>query len=571
MRQVPTRGRRRAVLAALAAVAAICLGALTAREPLSRAIRGRIDAGAARLGLVARVDTVRLGLWPPLRLTGVALEGKGGLRLNARSVEAWWPGRTQLTVSRAALVGPAGLTVAAEFTAWEVSGLFRDDTRAALVEPRSGLVLTRTTGPDRQDLWRIETTDLPIDKVLDVRRFDRPLLDGGIVRGSLALTTSAGHAGLDINLVAHEVRLPALTGDGSAPRALGEPTDLLVQVAGSWRRSEGVLDVHRWGVTIDGAVLSGSIALRDLDTDPAIDVSLDAERVDFARLLRTAGLVSPAGAGSADAASAAGDLGSATLAARARGRLSDPSSFVVTQKLDFTPPQHMPPAIQRLRGGFVHEIMLTSGGTRAIDVSPASPDFIPLSEVPPLFIQALLLGEDAGFYGHPGIDLREVPAALLTDWARRGAARGASTISQQLAKNLFLSRAKQVGRKLQELSLTLLLESALGKDRILEIYLNVIEWGPGLNGLRPASRAYFGREPRDLTPCQTAFLVSLIPAPVKYQSSFTRGTPGPGLRQLVDNLLGKLRSVDALTEEEYRKALDEPLVVSTAASNAGGD
>src|SRR5262245_8225878 len=443
MREVPTRRRRRALLAALAAVAALALGALAVREPLARAIRARIEAGAARHGLVARIEAVRIGLWPPLLLSGVALDGRGGLRLRAGTVEAWWPGR--LTVKDVALVGPAGLTVAAEFTAWEVSGLFRDDTRAMLVEPRSGLILSRTTGPDQESVWTIEATDLPIDELLDVRRFDRPLLDGGIVRGSLALTTSAGPIGFDLDLTAHAVRLPALAGDGSARGALGEPTDLNVPVAGSWRRSGGVLDVPRWGVTIDGAALSGSIAVRDLDTDPAIDLSLDAERVDFARLLRTAGLVSPAGAGPgdatglADAASPAGDLGSATLAARARGRLSDPSSFIVTQKLDFTPPRHMPEAIQRLRGAFVHEIVLASGATRTIDVSPASPDFIPLSQVPPLFIQTLLLGEDAGFYGHPGIDLREVPAALLTDCARRGAARGASTISQQLAKNLFLS------------------------------------------------------------------------------------------------------------------------------------
>jgi len=89
-----------------------------------------------------------------------------------------------------------------------------------------------------------------------------------------------------------------------------------------------------------------------------------------------------------------------------------------------------------------------------------------------------------------------------------GAARGASTITQQLAKNLFLSRDKQLGRKLQELAITFLLESALGKDRILEIYLNIIEWGPDLRGLRPAARRYFGREARELTPAEMAFLVA---------------------------------------------------------------
>ena len=236
-------------------------------------------------------------------------------------------------------------------------------------------------------------------------------------------------------------------------------------------------------------------------------------------------------------------------------------SFVVTQRLDFTPPRRLPSAIERLRGDFVHEVGLGSGVVRAIDVSPASPDFIPLAAVPPLFLRTLLLGEDAGFYTHSGIDFREMPAALLTDWARGGAARGASTITQQLAKNLFLSPEKNFGRKLQELSLTLLLESALGKNRILEIYLNVIQWGPGLFGLRPAARTYFGREPQALTPAQMAFLVSLIPGPVKYQSSFAHGTPGPGLRQLVDGLLAKLRAVDALDEEQYRQALEEQIVV----------
>src|SRR6185312_5691004 len=148
-----------------------------------------------------------------------------------------------------------------------------------------------------------------------------------------------------------------------------------------------------------------------------------------------------------------------------------------------------------------------------------------------------------------------------TNWSRGGAARGASTITQQLAKNLFLSRDKQLGRKLQELAITFLLESALGKDRILEIYLNIIEWGPDLRGLRPAAQHYFGREPQALTPAQMAFLVAIIPGPIKYQRSFARGTPGPGLRSLIDDLLEKLRSVQAISEEEYQRALSEPIIV----------
>jgi penicillin-binding protein 1A len=552
--------RRRQLIAVVAAVLALGLGALAARPLLARAVRTRIEAETARRGIVTRIDSVRVGVWPPLRLTGVALEQTGRWRLSADTVEAWWPGRTRLVVSHAVLHEPAGLTVAAQSTAWDIVNNARDILSVALGQPQAGLILSRTAGPDGST-WTLEARDLPIGRLLDVRRFDQPLLDGGTIRGSLTLRTSAGVDSFDLEMAARSARLPALTSDGSEHQELGEPTDLAVQVAGSWRRGEGALDVPRWRATIAGAALSGTLVVRDLDTDPSVDLALDVERVDFARLLRTSGLEAPEKLGRAAATGHGDDLGSASLAVRAQGRLSDPMSFVVTQRLDFTPPRRLPSAIERLRGDFVHEAGLGPGAVRAIDVSPASPDFIPLAAVPPLFLRTLLLGEDAGFYTHPGIDFREMPAALLTDWARGGAARGASTITQQLAKNLFLSSEKSFGRKLQELSLTLLLESALGKNRILEIYLNVIEWGPGLFGLRPAARTYFGREPQDLTPAQMAFLVSLIPGPVKYQSSFAHGTPGPGLRQLVDALLAKLRSEDALDEEEYRQALDEQIVV----------
>jgi transglycosylase-like protein len=556
---VPNRPRRR-LIAAVAAALVLGLGALAARPLLARAVRARIEAEAARRGLVARIDTVRVGPWPPLRLTGVALEKTGRWRLSADTVEAWWSGRTRLIVSHAVLHGPAGLTVTAVSTSWDVLGVADDAWRVALRKPQAGLILNRTTGPDGS-AWALEAQDLPMGRLLDVRRFDRPLLDGGTIRGSLTLRTSAGVDSFDLDMAARNARLPAFAVDGSEHQDLGEPTELTVLVAGSWRPAEGALEVPRWRATIPGAALSGTLVVSDLDTDPGVDLSLDVDRVDFARLLRTSGLETPEKLGPAAAAGHGDDLGSASLAVRAQGRLSDPASFVVTQRLDFTPPRRLPSAIERLRGDFVHEAGLGSGAVHAIDVSPASPDFIPLAAVPPLFLRTVLLGEDAGFYSHPGIDFREMPAALLTDWARGGAARGASTITQQLAKNLFLSHEKNFGRKLQELSLTLLLESALGKNRILEIYLNVIEWGPGLFGLRPAARTYFGREPQELTPAQMAFLVSLIPGPVKYQSSFAHGTPGPGLRQLVDALLAKLRSVDALAEEEYRRALDEEIVV----------
>jgi len=240
--------------------------------------------------------------------------------------------------------------------------------------------------------------------------------------------------------------------------------------------------------------------------------------------------------------------------------LSQPvPALAVEQHLDFRAPARPLPSIERLKLPFDHQAGTPDGGTVIIRVSPDSPDFVPLSEVPPLFVRALLIGEDANFFGHRGIDLAELPVALATDFARGSFARGGSTISQQLAKNLFLSREKALSRKLQEASLALLLDSALGKQRVLEIYLNVIEWGPGIYGLRAAARHYFGREPAELTPKQMAFLVSLIPGPIKYQRSFADGVPSPFLEGLMATLLTKLELAGALSEAEYRVALAETL------------
>src|SRR5262249_54105904 len=156
---------------------------------------------------------------------------------------------------------------------------------------------------------------------------------------------------------------------------------------------------------------------------------------------------------------------------------------------------------------------------------------------------ALLLSEDAGFFGHPGIDVAEIPVAWAQNEERGERARGASTITQQLVKNLFLHKDKSYGRKLTEAALALMLDAALPKQRILEIYLNVIEWGPDLYGLGPAAAHYFGKTPAALTPKETAFLVCLIPSPVRYHQAHVAGHPGPGMDLLMANLLAKLQSV----------------------------
>jgi Transglycosylase len=532
-------------------------------------IRRRIEREALRHGAAVHMDSVRLGLWPLLRIDGLLVERPGGWSIKTDRVGVWLRpfghglvGRARLGLDRTTIAGPGGLSLESEPSEWDVVAPEADAVGLEIRRPEPGL---RVLWHGATEGGRLDARAdaFPMARCFTLRRDAAPVLDGGVVTGSLGLTVAKASTTVDLDVTSRGARLATASGESQfagEPPTFGVPTDVALQLGGSWKPEEGALDVPRWRLTSDGATLSGSVALADVPRDTRIDLSLEVEHLDFATVLRNSGLEEPvAGDGSGEKA-----LGAASLSARATGRLAEPSSFVVTQRLDFTPPRRALPAIERLKGDFVHEVATAGGGRRAIAVSPDSPDFVPLADVPPVFVRTLLLSEDAAFYGHRGIDLSELPSAILTNWARGGITRGASTITQQLAKNLFLSREKRLGRKLQELCLALLLESSLPKSRILEIYVNVIEWGPDVYGLRPAARRYFAVEPRELTPKQMAFLVALIPGPVKYQRSFADGTLSAGFRALVDTLLVKMRSIDVLTEDEYETARAEELQIQTS-------
>ena len=140
---------------------------------------------------------------------------------------------------------------------------------------------------------------------------------------------------------------------------------------------------------------------------------------------------------------------------------------------------------------------------------------VPLSRVPAGVRRAVLVSEDAAFFDHSGFDWFELRAALEKAWREREAPRGASTISQQLARNLFLSPRRSVTRKLREALITLRLERSLSKDRILELYLSVIELGPGIFGVDAAARHYFGVAIAATSRQQAAMLAASIPSPLR--------------------------------------------------------
>lgn len=139
--------------------------------------------------------------------------------------------------------------------------------------------------------------------------------------------------------------------------------------------------------------------------------------------------------------------------------------------------------------------------------------WIPYGRISPHLKRAVLVAEDAGFWGHQGIDLVEIRKSLESDWETGSFTRGASTITQQLAKNLYLSPSRSPFRKLRELWIARRLELELSKTRIFELYLNDIEWGDGIWGAEAAARKYFGISASAVGPDQAALMAGAIVNP----------------------------------------------------------
>lgn len=158
---------------------------------------------------------------------------------------------------------------------------------------------------------------------------------------------------------------------------------------------------------------------------------------------------------------------------------------------------------------------------------------------------AVIIAEDDMFYVHKGVDWEGVRAALERDWKERQLAYGGSSITQQVAKNLYLSPARNPLRKIKEVLIAWRLEKTLGKRRILEIYLNIAEWGKGIYGIEAAARAYFGKSAAELTPEESAALAAVLPNPRRYN-------PASNSRYVARNserILNRMRGSGYLPDE----------------------
>jgi len=143
-------------------------------------------------------------------------------------------------------------------------------------------------------------------------------------------------------------------------------------------------------------------------------------------------------------------------------------------------------------------------------------EWVPISKISPYLMKAVLIAEDDKFWKHEGFDYEAIQKAIEKDIKAKKFKLGGSTISQQLAKNLYLSPAKNPLRKIAEAAITWRMEKALSKRRILELYLNVVEWGEGIFGAEAASRRYFGKSSSELSPEEAARLAAVLPNPRRY-------------------------------------------------------
>ena len=185
--------------------------------------------------------------------------------------------------------------------------------------------------------------------------------------------------------------------------------------------------------------------------------------------------------------------------------------------------------------------------------------WVSVSEISKVAVGAVIVSEDWAFYQHKGYDPNQIKEAIETDFLKGGFARGASTITQQVVRNVFLDKDKNLWRKVKELLLSVRLERAVGKNRILETYLNIAEWGNGIYGINAASKLYFGKSPINLSAKEGAFLAMLLPSPKKYSQSFRNRELTDYARETVDNILDKMTRAEFITEEERDREITNPL------------
>lgn len=211
--------------------------------------------------------------------------------------------------------------------------------------------------------------------------------------------------------------------------------------------------------------------------------------------------------------------------------------------------------VLELKNEYPH-IQIKEAHEREITFSPKKPKgWVNLNQISSYGRWAIVLSEDWSFYQHEGVDIEQMKVAF-SEMLEGSRFRGASTITQQMVKNVYLSESRTLWRKLHEIILAFKVEEVLSKTRILEIYFNCIEYGPGIYGIKNASLHYFKKHPSGLSPREAAFLAMLLPSPKRYYVSFKKKRLTKFAQIRIKAILTKMRMGKVITPEQYQSELN---------------
>jgi hypothetical protein len=213
---------------------------------------------------------------------------------------------------------------------------------------------------------------------------------------------------------------------------------------------------------------------------------------------------------------------------------------------------------ERFRGVWARDVKGPDGLPMTIRTGPGAPGWIRYDDLPRTMEIAVLVCEDGGFFRHRGFDFRAIEMALKDDIRAGRFVRGASTISMQLAKNLYLGKEKTLSRKVEEALLTMLLEAKLSKNDLLEIYLNIVELGPGIYGIDQAAEYYFDESAKELSLGQALYLASILPDPTRTHFE-PDGRISARWGEYIKKLMRIARDVKRINDEELEAGLAEEL------------
>jgi monofunctional biosynthetic peptidoglycan transglycosylase len=202
------------------------------------------------------------------------------------------------------------------------------------------------------------------------------------------------------------------------------------------------------------------------------------------------------------------------------------------------------------------EIEVSPTGERHRHVGPKREDWVSYTGVSSLLFDALVNAEDSRFWEHNGFDRQSIIGAFRDNISQGRVVRGGSTISQQLARSLYLGQERSLGRKLEEAFLTWQIESHLEKEQILEWYVNTVHWGPDVYGIREASSHYFSVSPEQLSLTEAVFLASILSNPNLYGSEYQEGEISQSRQDKSCNILQNMHSSGLLNETEHSIACD---------------